>query len=172
LADERVLFPRFSTVTVLDTEFQTDPPGSRPRPVSLVARDLRSGAEVRLFRGEFGELPPYPTDSNSLVIAYYASAEIGFHLALGWPVPLAILDIYIEFRKLTNGLYLPHGAGLVGATNYFDIDYPADKDKMIALINRGGWSPEERAEIIRYNAIDVDALVKLVHRMFADDRSR
>ena len=38
---------------------------------------------------EFGAAPPYPTGADVLFVAYYASAEIGCHLALGWPVPAA-----------------------------------------------------------------------------------
>ena len=38
-------------------------------------------------------------------VAYYASAEIGCHLALGWPVPQRVLDLFTEFRNHTNGVY-------------------------------------------------------------------
>ena len=65
--------------------------------------ELRSGRKLRLWRDEFGSLPPYPTGPDVLFVAYYASAEIGCHLALGWPVPERVLDLFTEFRNLTNG---------------------------------------------------------------------
>ena len=50
-----------------------------------------------------------------LFVAYYASAEIGCHLALGWPVPERVLDLFTEFRNHTNGIPTVSGAGLLGA---------------------------------------------------------
>ena len=50
-----------------------------------------------------------------LFVAYYAPAELSCFLALGWPLPARILDLYIEFRAETNGLALPIGRGLLGA---------------------------------------------------------
>ena len=40
----------------------------------------------------------------------YASAELGCHLALGWPLPDNVLDLYVEFRNLTfayDGAHAP-----------------------------------------------------------------
>ena len=50
--------------------------GERPRPVCMVAKDLRTGQTWELFRGEFGSQPPFPTGPDSVLIAYYASAEL------------------------------------------------------------------------------------------------
>ena len=78
----------FREVWLVDFEFRA-PPGERPTPICLVAWELSSGRKLRLWEEEMKrlQLPPYPTDSESLFIAYYASAEVGCHLALGWPVP-------------------------------------------------------------------------------------
>jgi hypothetical protein len=64
----------------------------------MVAKELRTGQEWRVWRGEFDSAPPLPTDSNTLFIAYVASAELGCFRALGWPMPERILDLYAEFR--------------------------------------------------------------------------
>ena len=69
----------------------------------LVAWELKSGRKIQLWRDQFGPTPPYTTDANALFVAYYASAEIGCHLALGWPVPERVLDLFTEFRNHTNG---------------------------------------------------------------------
>jgi len=51
--------------------------GERPRPVCMVAKDLRSGQVWRLWRDQFGSQPPFPIDADTLLVAYYASAELG-----------------------------------------------------------------------------------------------
>jgi hypothetical protein len=112
-----------SAVVVVDTEFTTHPPGGRPVPVCAVGRDIRSGQEWRTFQGEFRPKPPWPTGPDVLFVAYYASAELGFYRALDWPMPERILDLFIEFRNLTNGRQLPSGAGLLGALAFFGLDH-------------------------------------------------
>ena len=78
----------FNEVWCVDFEFSMKA-GERPDPVCLVAWELRSGRKLRLWRDEFGLAPPYSTGPDVLFVAYYASAEIGCHLALGWPKPSA-----------------------------------------------------------------------------------
>ena len=132
--------------------------GERPRPVCMVAKELRSGKIWRLWRGEFGPAPPFPIGPDALFVAYYASAELGCFRALGWPMPANILDLFTEFRDRTNGLPTPAGAGLLGALTYFGLDAigATEKDEMRALILRGGpWSADEREAILDYCATDV-----------------
>jgi hypothetical protein len=97
-----------------------------------------------------------------------ASAEIGCHLALGWPMPERILDLYAEFRNATNGLKVPAGSGLLGALVRYGLrGIGADaKDAGRALVIRGGpWTAGERARILDYCQSDVDALAALLPRM-------
>src|SRR5881392_1512127 len=88
--------------------------------------------KIRLWRDKFGVAPPYPTDANVLFVAYYASAEIGCHLALGWPVPQRVLDLFTEFRNHTNGIPTVSGASLLGALAFYGLDGigTAEKDDM------------------------------------------
>jgi hypothetical protein len=146
--------------------------GERPQPVCVVARDLRTGQEWRVFRAEFrsefGPASPFPTGSDSLFVAFYASAELGCFKALGWPMPANVLDLFVEFRNLTNGLPTPAGSGLLGALIYFGLDSigASEKDELRALILRGGpWTEEERTAILDYCATDVDALARLLPAM-------
>jgi hypothetical protein len=104
----------FREVVMVDSEFAIVP-GERPRPLCLVAHELRSGRRFRLWRGQFGSSPPYATGSAVLLAAYYASAELGCYRALGWPMPEQVLDLFAEFRDRTNGLPTPAGSGLLGA---------------------------------------------------------
>jgi DNA polymerase-1 len=142
--------------------------GERPRPVCMVAKELRTGQEWRLWRDELGPTPPFPTGSDSLFVAFYASAELGCFRACGWPKPANILDLFVEFRDRTNGLTTPAGAGLVGALTYFGLDTigTQEKDDLRKLILAGGpWSASERAAILDYCATDVAALERLLPAM-------
>ena len=85
----------------------------------MVAKDLRTGQTWGICRGEFRSPPPFPTD---VLIAYYASAELGCLQALGLPFPTYVLDLFTEFRALTNGRNTPNGASLLGALTYFGLD--------------------------------------------------
>jgi DNA polymerase I len=89
----------FDEIWLVDFEFRA-PAGERPDPVCLCARELRSGRRLRLWRDELGATPPYSIGRHSLFVAYFASAELGCHLALGWPMPVRILDLFTEFRCL------------------------------------------------------------------------
>lgn len=131
----------FREVWLVDTEFCA-PPGDRPTPVCLVARELRGGAEVWLWEDDLRRRAsaPYPTDAGSLIVAYYASAELGVHLALGWPLPCRVLDLYAEFRSLSAGLRPPFGSSLLGALLHHGLDAmgAGEKETMRARILRGG----------------------------------
>ena len=143
-------------------------PGDIPEPVCLVAWELRNGRKIRLWRDEFGATPPYSTRPDVLFVAYFASAEIGCHLALGWPVPERVLDLYVEFRNHTNGLPTISGAGLLGALAQYGLDGvgAGEKDEMRDLVLRGGpWSNDERLAILDYCETDVAALARLLPAM-------
>ncbi|MEA3278359.1 MAG: DNA polymerase I, partial [Pseudomonadota bacterium] len=85
----------FRKVWLVDFEFSA-PPGERPRVVCLVAWELRSGATLRIWQDELQgmERPPYAVDGGAVFVAYYASAEMGCHLALRRPLPVNVLDLF------------------------------------------------------------------------------
>lgn len=156
----------FEQVWMADFEFGSVP-GERPVPRCLVARELFTGGTLRLWQDELEGLggAPYPLGPSSLFIAYYAVAELSCHLALGWGTPVNVLDLYVEFRNMTNGLELPLGRGLLGALGYFGIDVmgAAEKEDMRALALRGGdYTASEKRALVEYCGRDVDALGKLL----------
>jgi hypothetical protein len=152
----------------VDFEF-TAPPGERPTPICCVARELRSNQLERLWLADGAPaLPPYGTGADTLFVAYYASAELGCHLALQWPMPVHILDLYAEFRCLTSGLPVPCGKGLLGALAYHGLDglAAAEKDNMRQLALRGGpFTAGEQETLLDYCQSDVDALARLLPAM-------
>ena len=144
--------------------------GERPLPLCLVRWELRSGRKVRLWCDEFGAAPPYPTGPQALFIAYYSSAEIACHLALGWPIPERVLDLFTEFRNRSNGISTSNGSGLLGALAFHGLDGIGahEKEGMRSLILRGGpWSSAEREAILAYCESDVAALARLLPAMAA-----
>ncbi|EIC21446.1 DNA polymerase [Thiorhodovibrio frisius] len=158
--------PNFGEIWLVDFEFSA-PPGERPRVVCLVARELFSGQLMRVWEDELAGMaaPPYPVGEDVLFVAYYASAEMGCHLALGWPLPTHVLDLFPEFRCLTNGQSLPMGSGLVGALAWFGLDSieAVEKNSMRELAIRGGpWTTDEREALLDYCESDVAALERLM----------
>jgi len=165
----------FKHIVVVDTEFhfgghasleEASHSGERPIPVCLVAKDLRSGQTWRLWHTGWGPELPFPIGADTLVVAYYSSAEWGTFLAKGCKLPVHVLDLFTEFRARTNGRPLPNGAGLVGALAYFGLDSinAGEKRDLQTLIISGNVEGHE-LEILDYCAGDVDALERLLPAM-------
>lgn len=157
----------FKEIWAVDFEYGSEP-GENPEPVCLVALELKTGLKIRRWRDQFGAAPPYPTGPDMLFVAYYASAEIGCHLALGWALPERVLDLFTEFRNHTNGIPTVSGASLLGALAHHGLDGigTVEKDEMRDLVLRGGpWSDAERTAILDYCESDVAALARLLPGM-------
>lgn len=159
----------FKDVWCVDFEFQSLP-GEIPRPICMVGLEINSGKWVKLFGDELLATTtcPYPISSDSLMVAYMASAEFSCHLALGWQLPANVLDLYTEFRCTTNGLQLPQGAGLLGALHHFGLNPMAavKKEAMRSLALRGGpWTESEQHDLLEYCCEDTESLVTLLYRM-------
>ena len=72
-------FLPFRHIVVADFEFEfgghatfeeASLSGERPRPVCMVAKELRSGQEWRIWRGQFDSRPPFPIGPDALFIAF------------------------------------------------------------------------------------------------------
>ena len=166
----------FPAVWLVDFEFSA-PSGERPTPLCLVAREFFTGQLLRVWIDGDGPVKlPFDTGPRTLYVAYYASAEFGCHLALDWPLPERVLDLFVEFRNLTNGLGTHCGNGLLGALTHFSLPAigSAEKEEMRALAMRGGsYTDNEKSELLNYCQNDVDALAKLLPVMLpAIDLSR
>jgi hypothetical protein len=162
------LLRHYREIWLVDFEFGCQD-GGRPEPRCVCARELRSGRLVRLWLGDGAPAsPPYPTGSDVLFVAYYASAELGCHLTLDWPMPERDLDLFVEFRNATNGRPVPCGNGLLGALAYFGLDAlaGAEKEEMRQLALRGGeYSDAEKAALLDYCMEDVNSLAQLLPAM-------
>lgn len=159
----------FTSCWFVDFEFQ-QLPGEIPSPICMVACELFSGTKIELFGDQLRARThaPYPVDASALFVAYSATAELSCHLALDWPLPEQVLDLYAEFRCQTNGVYLPLGSGIVGASYYFGLSGidAEEKEVMRDLAIRGGpYNRDERQALLAYCAGDVKALARLFGAM-------
>lgn len=152
-------------------DFEFHPAGGRegnpPVPVCLVVREWPSGRTQRHWQADLQQMAaaPFPTGEQALCVAYYASAEMDCFQALGWPHPVHVLDLFTEFRCLTNGLRLAHGSGLLGALLYYGLPSIGgeQKDSMRDLVLTGGpWRDAEQQAILDYCETDVVALAHLL----------
>jgi hypothetical protein len=152
-------------------DFEFHPAGGRegnpPVPVCMVVRAWPSGRTQRYWQADLQQMAaaPFPTGDKALCVAYYASAEMDCFHALGWPHPVHVLDLFTEFRCLTNGLRLAHGSGLLGALLHYDLPSIGgeQKDAMRDLVLTGGpWSAADQLAILDYCETDVVALAHLL----------
>jgi DNA polymerase-1 len=160
----------FREVWCVDFEFRSDP-GERPWVVCMVAREFNGGREIRMWRDELLTLrkAPFNIGPDAALVAYYASAEIGCFLALGWPLPANVIDLFAEHRVQTNGnkslldKNLKNkllGALAIRGLAHLDV---GEKDAMIELItSRRQWSETEKRAITDYCDGDVVALIALL----------
>jgi hypothetical protein len=140
------IFDSFHEIWCADFEFRADP-GERPWAVCMVAQEVKSGREIRLWRNELLALTraPFDVGAHALFVAFFASAEFGCFLELDWPLPENVLDLYVEHRVETNGEKTPCGDGLLGALALRGLGHidAGEKDEMRQLIlDRHDWSED------------------------------
>src|SRR5690625_2628702 len=94
------------------------------QPTSLTAIEIKSERKENYIFSRSRPLaaPPFSVGENTLIVVYDASEQIAGFLEKEWQVPPNILDLFSEFRCLTNGLRVPCGTGLTGALAYFGLD--------------------------------------------------
>ncbi|MEH6543012.1 MAG: DNA polymerase [Porticoccaceae bacterium] len=162
----------FKEIWFVDFEY-TAAPGGRPSPVCLVAWELHSQRKIQLWLDQvtgFDE-PPYDIGEDSLFVAYYASAEFSCHLALGWDLPVNVIDLFAEFRNATNTTTGKASAGLLDAMCWFGLGHSVEaveKTRMRDLIIEGGpWSVQEQQDILAYCETDVAALEQLFPKIMS-----
>ena len=157
----------FREIWLLDFEFHGAPEKSWV--VCMVAREFRSGRVIRMWRDELVNLrqAPFDVGPDAVLVAYYASAEIGCFLALGWPLPTNLLDLFTEHRCSTNGLKLSGAKpnNIISALRYRGLPSIGAEEKVAVInliISKRDFSEAERQTILDYCESDVDALQALL----------
>jgi predicted transport protein len=135
-----------------------------------IAEEVKTGRVIRLWRDELLALreAPFNVGPDNLFVAFFASAEFGCFLELGWPLPDNVLDLYAEHRVATNGEKTPCGDGLLGALALRGLAHinAGEKEDMRRLIlDRQCWSEDEKPRILDYCASDVTGTTSLFSKM-------
>jgi DNA polymerase family A len=169
----------FREIWMVDFEFLSEE-GEHPIPICLVAWELRTKRQIRLWRDEMGPSPPYDISRDSLFVSFSSTAELSCHLALGWPLPERVLDLRIEFlqainftpRSPSNGNGEKKRSSLLHAMTYYGLDgvEAAEKELWRKTILRGEpWTDTEREGILDYCESDVRAIHQLFPAMVRRD---
>jgi hypothetical protein len=142
-----------------------------------VAHERKSDTWVRAWAHELPECP-FSLDDSELLICYSAGAELSFFRAMGWGLPLQLIDGFLEFVCLTNGLAVfearkgerKSGRGELDALKFYGLDRmnPQAKKTNRKLVQRGDWSEEEKSQILCYCEEDVRGLDRLLDTMMPE----
>lgn len=160
----------FREVWCCDLEFSA-PDGELPTVRCLVAQEYHTGRTVRLWLDgqPIPPEPPFDMGPDSLLVAYFSTAEMGCFAVLGWPLPYHVLDLYVEFKRHICGRDgEPGKPSLVYALDWFGLDsLPInEKKEMRNLALRGGpYDDAERQALLVYCESDVDALTRLLPKL-------
>jgi DNA polymerase I len=79
------MLDQYREVVLVDFEFIPRDGERLQHVVCAVAHLLKAGTTVRVWQDQLGPVPPYPIGPDVLFVAFNAVAEVGCHLALGWP---------------------------------------------------------------------------------------
>ena len=95
-------------IWLVDFEFHPESglEGNPPSVVCMVAKRWPDGPTLRIWKDELLQTntAPFPTGEGALFVAYFVCAEMDCFQQLGWSMPSNLLDLYSEFRLLTNGI--------------------------------------------------------------------
>ncbi len=162
------MLPQFNRIYVIDFEFLADP-GENPKLVCLVTHEIKSGKTYKIWlEGQNPSFKPFfPLREEDFLVAYYSSAEWGCYLELNWLLPVNVVDLFTEFRVLTNGLPGISNS-LLGACQRFGINTISTSDKenaRLRILQGPPFTEEEKTEILDYCESDVLETAELFRRM-------
>jgi hypothetical protein len=114
----------FEQIWFFDFEFSA-PDGERPVVRCLVAMEYFSRQKTRIWLDgqQSAPVPPFRLDASVLLVGYFATADLNCFLALGWPLPARLVDLYVEFKRQICGRDgEPDKPSLVYALDWFGLD--------------------------------------------------
>src|SRR5262245_38103025 len=165
---------RFDAIWHVDFEYRQDR-NHQPVPVCCYAVEQYTGQEIEFWQDQLAACrrAPWDTGPRSVMIAYASNAELSCFLALGWPLPAHVIDVYVEVIAAINGndaiWTQKKRPSLLEALSLYGIDYgmeASEKDRIRNLIlSKTDYTPHERWDIQNYNREDVVATLELLQRM-------
>ena len=157
----------YRRVWAMDFEYVHDA-GEVPEPVCMVAWDLMTGDKVELWRRELRQGCPFDTGPGSLFIVFSGAGDLGCFLALGWPIPARVVDLYPEARQEVFDTGSPARASLLSAARRYGVPVmeSADKEASRDLIIFRRFTDADRRRLLDYCAEDVLATGRVFMCMF------
>jgi hypothetical protein len=185
----------FTSIVVCDFEYEIAD-GDLPNVLCMVAhvldanlRHVRTiklwrGVEgkplppISVWRGDFGQEPPFDIGGDTLFVAYSAWAEMTCFMQLGWRFPKHIFDQHTAYLAKTN-ILLPYSRDekpkktrkrLPDACRTYGIEgwERIDKDTIAADIGRGNWEKYGRDRAVGYCEEDVRMSTRLLRAQIYD----
>ena len=136
-------------------------------PICLVGGELKSEKLIKIFQDDLNN-PPFEMGENNLFISYYTPNELHCHLSLEWSLPKNIIDLFPEYRCLTNGLVDAKQSSLSDALTWFNLS-PIDetlKSTVESLLSRGEpWSQSDKQLFLDYGQAVLVAQFQLLEKM-------
>lgn len=165
----------FNTIAVCDFEYEVadgDLPNVLCMVVYVLDENLQHMRTVRMWRGDFGLVPPFDIGPDSLFVAYSAWAEMTCFKVLGWRFPEHIFDLHTAYLAASNVL-LPYNPDekrkrqrkrLPDACRAYGIEgwERIDKEAMAKDIGEGRWRIYGREAVFKYCEEDVKASALLL----------
>lgn len=151
----------------VDFEFFPDE-NLNPVPVCVVFQNIGTEEIEKVWLHGENIKCPYPLDGNNNLVAFYASAEIGCHLSLNWPVPENIIDLFPEYKIRYNGVP-GRSFSLLSACSTYGIETIAGaaKERMRDRILQGPpFNEQDKQDILDYCETDVVATTALFKAMY------
>jgi DNA polymerase-1 len=174
----------FGRIIVADFEYEVRD-GDLPNPLCMVGYELDENLQhvhtIRLWRGEFGAIPPFDTGPDTLFVAYSAWAELTAFMALGWKFPTHIFDLHTAYLAASN-ILLPYNPDetrkkprkrLSDASRAFGVAgwENIDKESIARDIGEGRWEAHGRDRVLEYCEEDVRASTLLLREQLRGHRS-
>jgi DNA polymerase-1 len=167
----------FRNTVVLDFEYEIEG-GDLPRVLCMVAYVLNENLQhvrtIRLWRGDFGAVPPFDIGPDTLVVGYSLWAEMTCFLQLGWTFPVHLFDQHTAYLATSN-ILLPYepdetrkkprkrlsdACRAYGIPGWEDID----KETIAKDIGEGRWRQYGREVVLAYCEEDVRVSALLLRR--------
>jgi hypothetical protein len=136
----------------------------------MAAYERNSGCRLELWKDQLLALQcaPFPIGPDTLFVAFAAVAEMSVFRVQGGESPTNILDLYAEFRVLTNDGKKSRHYSLIEAMEWYGLDFVGaqQKEEFRAIAIRGEpFTDAERAILTDGCWADVEAETRLLAAM-------
>jgi len=158
----------FFTSIVLLAFTYARPRGEVPRPTAMVVKNRTTGQSLTLdhtqLRDLKGRAPPIGLGPDDLVVVWDGGATMGCFLELGWEVPANILDLMVETRNCTNGLFDHKHVTVDEILQKLDLEVPRTGGGS----SRRGFAPKAPSKKKRehWNITDGHRALKVMEKLY------